>query len=186
MAILGFQEQFILIEPEFAIKMSEDLGVSTSHTQDSITKSIGSIFPSVEIVTSAFSLENLDNFKYIGAPSLIADNGCHGALVLGKEFTFENDLFADVLHGLDEYNCSLHVNDNVDMTTGISNRVMEHPLNALCWLVNKLGKRGESLKKDQVITTGVVVDKLVLAKVGDAITVDYGDLLGTVTFRLEH
>ena len=50
---------------------------------------------------------------------------------------------------------------------------------------NKMGKRGETLKKGELITTGVVVDKLVVVNVGDTVNVNYGDLLGTVTFSFE-
>lgn len=189
---LGLQDQFLLIEPEFAVKIASDLEVSTKHTYDSICKSIASIFPSVEIATSAFSIGDLENFKRIGAPSLIADNACHGALVLGNEFTASTytknnkDVnFSKVLNGLDQHSCSLKVNGDL-VATGAGDKVLGHPLHALCWLANELGKRGESLKKDQVITTGVVVDKLVLVNVGDTVMVNYGDLLGTVTFSFEN
>lgn len=188
---LGLQEQFMLIEPEFAVRMANDLDAKTDHTYDTIFPSIGSIFPSVEIATSAFAMGSLDNFKKIGAPSLVADNGCHGALVLGKEFSsaamdpsLDEDSFSKILDGLDKHSCSLKVNGET-VATGPGERVLGHPLNALCWLANELGKRGERLEKGDVITTGVVVDKLILAKVGDAMTVDYGDLLGAVTLNFK-
>ena len=101
------------------------------------------------------------------------------------EFTAENDGFAKVLKSLDEQGCSLEVNGE-EVAQDLGEKVLGHPLNALCWLANELGKRGESLKRDQVITTGVVVDKLVLAKVGDTVTVDYGDLLGAVMLCSEN
>ena len=184
-AKLGLQDQFMLIEPEFAVKMSNDLEVSTEHTYDSIRESIGSVFPSVEIATSAFSMGSLENFKRIGAPSLIADNACHGALILGDEFDSVNNAnFSNVLDSLDDHGCSLRVNGDV-MATGSGDRVLGHPLHALCWLANELGKSGEALKKDEIISTGVVVDKLVLVNAGDTVTVDYGEMLGVVTFTFE-
>eukprot|EP00945_MAST-04E_sp_MAST-4E-sp1_P003508 g3508.t1 len=184
-AELGLQDQFILIEPEFAVMMAEDLEIGTEHTYDSIKGSIGSIFPSVEIVTSAFSVENFEDFKNVGAPSLIADNASHGGLVLGKQFSAtDNTNFLQVLEGLNDHSCSLEVNGDW-CAEGTGDRVLGHPLHALCWLANQMGKRGETLKKGELITTGVVVDKLVVVNVGDTVNVNYGDLLGTVTFSFE-
>ena len=184
-AELGLQDQFILIEPEFAVMMAEDLEIGTEHTYDSIKGSIGSIFPSVEIVTSAFSVENFEDFKNVGAPSLIADNASHGGLVLGKQFSAtDNTNFPQVLEGLNDHSCSLEVNGDW-CAEGTGDRVLGHPLHALCWLANQMGKRGETLKKGELITTGVVVDKLVVVNVGDTVNVNYGDLLGTVTFSFE-
>merc|ERR1719401_2665504 len=119
--------------------MAHDLSVRTNHTYDTIFPSIGSIFPSVEVATSAFAMGSLENFKKIGAPSLVADNGCHGALVLGEEFSSNavddlgQDSFLKILGGLDKHSCSLEVNGDT-VARGTGDRVLGHPLNALCWL----------------------------------------------------
>ena len=84
--------------------------------------------------------------------------------------------------GLDELTCSLQLNGNT-VANGSGKQVLGHPANALCWLVNALGKRGEILRKGDIISTGVCVDQLVLVKRGDSVTVDYG-MLGKVTFNL--
>ena len=106
-------------------------------------------------------------------------------LVLGKQFSAtDNTNFPQVLEGLNDHSCSLEVNGDW-CAEGTGDRVLGHPLHALCWLANQMGKRGETLKKGELITTGVVVDKLVVVNVGDTVNVNYGDLLGTVTFSFE-
>lgn len=185
-ASLGLQKGFLLIEPEFAVRMSEDTDASTIYTPETIKCLIGSVLPSVEIATSAFVMKELDSFKQLGSPTLIADNACHGALVLGDEFLGDSldgtDSFRNVLDGLDELAVTLQLNGKV-VAHGSGKQALGHPVNALCWLANALGRRGETLKKDHVVSTGVCVDQLVLVKSGDSLSVDYGKL-GQVTFNL--
>ena len=116
-------------------------------------------------------------------PTLISDNACHGCLVVGNELTGDdkrNTKFKDVLDNLDEQTCILKVNGDT-VADGCGNKVLGHPLNALCWLANALGRRGQTLKRGDIISTGVCVDNLVLAKSGDSVTVSYRGL-GEVTF----
>jgi len=177
-ASLGLQEGFLIIEPEFAVRMNSDSEAGTIYTAETIKHLIGSIIPSVEIATSAFIMPDLDAFKKLGAPSLIADNACHGALILGDEYHCDPSDSVRVVGSLDELTCSLQLNGNT-VANGSGKQVLGHPVNALCWLVNALGTRGEILSKGDIISTGVCVDQLVLAKRGDSVTVDYG-MLGNI------
>lgn len=179
---LGLQKGFIIIEPEFAVRMNSDLEAGKIYTPETIKHSIGSIIPSVEIATSAFIMPNLEAFKKIGAPSLIADNACHGALIFGDEYRCGSS--DRVVESLNELTCRLEVNGNI-VANGSGKQVLGHPVNALCWLANALGEKGEILKKGDLISTGVCVDQLVLANRGDSVSVDYGTTLGKVTFKLE-
>lgn len=177
---LGLQEGFILIEAEFAVRMNADTNTGVIYTPDTIKSSIGSIRPSVELATSAFYMKNLEAFKKVGAPSLIADNACHGALVLGDEFADDGSDFRNILDSLSEQTCTLNVNGD-KLADGSGKQVLGHPVNALCWLANAMGKRGEILRKGDIVTTGVCVNQLVLANAGDYVSVDYGKF-GKVTF----
>ena len=97
--------------------------------------------------------------------------------------TDSENTFREVLERLDAHTCTLEVNGNKDADgIGIGNKVLGHPLNALCWLVNNIGKRGEILKRGDIISTGVCIDKLILLKPGDVVSVNYGSL-GKVTFK---
>ena len=177
---LGLQEGFLLIEPEFAVRMNSDTKTGVEYSPEEMKKILGGVLPSVEIATSGFAMPELESFKLLGAPTLISDNACHGVLVVGDELTRDDETFNDVLDSLDEQTCILKINGDT-VADGCGNKVLGHPLNALCWLANALGRRGETLKKGDIISTGVCVDKLVLAQSQDSVTVCYGDL-GEVTF----
>jgi len=179
---LGLQDGFVIVEPELGLRMKEDTDVNVVYTPETIKRLVGGIVPSVELATSAYKMPTLESFKTVGATNLIADNGCHGALVLGHELTDSGDgSFGDVLDNLDRHTCTLEVNGQT-VANGKGDKVLGHPLNALCWLANSLAKRGEILKKGDVISTGVCIDKLVLLKQGDTVSVDYGSL-GSVNFQ---
>jgi 2-keto-4-pentenoate hydratase len=114
-----------------------------------------------------------------------SDNGCHGALVLGNELTDSGGgTFDELLDNLYRHTCTLEVNGHT-AANGKGDKVLGHPLNALCWLANSLAKRGEMLKKGDVISTGVCIDKLILLKKGDSVNVDYGSL-GSVNFSVHN
>ncbi len=164
--------------------MNFDTKAWVVYTPDAIRGLVGGILLSIEIATSALVVVDLEAFTTLGAPSLVADNACHGALVLGDEFvgdtTGGDGAFRTALYGLGDHPCTMDVN-GAKVADGAGNQALGHPLNALCWLANALGKRGEILKKGDVVTTGVCVDELVLGKGGGCVRVDYGGL-GEVTF----
>ena len=168
--------------------MKSDTEAGVEYTPESIKGFVGGIMPSVELATSGFAMPELAAFKTLGAPSLIADNACHGCLVLGDELVedlageSDSTTFASFLNSLDEKTCTLKVNGD-KVADGVGNQVLGHPLNALSWLANALGKRGEILRKGDIITTGVCVDQLVLAKAGDSVSICY-EGMGEVTFNV--
>ena len=179
---LGLQGGFVIVEPELGLRMKEDTDVNEVYTLETIGRLVGAIVPTVELATSAYKMPTLESFKTVGATNLIADNGCHGALVLGNELTDSgNGTFKEVIGNLDRHTCTLEVNGQT-VANGKGDKVLGHPLNALCWLANSLAKRGEVLKKEDVISTGVCIDKLILLKQGDSVNVDYGSL-GSVNFK---
>jgi NADPH2:quinone reductase len=170
---LGLQDKFLLIEPEFALRLKNDVELRSDHTFDSIKGHIDAIVPSVEIVTSAYSVNSFDDFKNLGAHSLVADNASHGGLVLGTKCSDAEENFRAALEGLDTQAVSLKVNGEL-VAHGSGDKVLGHPIHALCWLANELGKQGKSLRKGELVTTGVVVDALIVVKSGDTVSVDYG------------
>ncbi len=50
------------------------------------------------------------------------------------------------------------------MEEGNSSNVLENPLNSLLWLINKLSSMGESLLKDNVVSTGTCTVAIPLKK----------------------
>jgi 2-keto-4-pentenoate hydratase len=70
---------FRLIEPEFAVTLGRDLPPrQVAYGMEDVDGAVASLHPAIEVVTSV-----LENWAGQGVPSLIADNGVNGALVLG-------------------------------------------------------------------------------------------------------
>jgi 2-keto-4-pentenoate hydratase len=151
-----------VIESEFAFRLGADLPPGPgAATREEIAAAIEGVLPSIEIVDSRFT-----NWTNVGAPSLIADNACHGAWVKGALVNHwrELDLAAQAVE--------LAVNGNV-VQRGSGAAVLGHPLNALEWLVRRLHSEGIGLKAGQYVTTGVTTD-IYQAQSGDRIVASFG------------
>jgi 2-keto-4-pentenoate hydratase len=149
-----------VIEAEFGFLMGRSLSPGP-HTQDEIADAVESVLPGIEIVDSRYT-----SWTTLGAPALIADNACHGAWVKGA-------LVRD-WRGIDlaSQAVRLIVNDKV-VATGSGAAVLGHPLNALEWLVRKLGSHGLGLVAGDYITTGVTTD-IYMAEAGDKVRAEFG------------
>ncbi|HEX2114663.1 MAG TPA: hydratase, partial [Alphaproteobacteria bacterium] len=67
------------LEGEFAFRLKKALPPRRrAYTLREVTDAVGSLHPAIEIVDSRFT-----DWLKVGVPSLIADQGCNGALVLG-------------------------------------------------------------------------------------------------------
>lgn len=151
-----------VIESEFAFQFARDLppGVRAPD-REQITDALAGVLPGIEIVDSRFT-----SWTTVGAPSLIADNACHGAWVKGALVTDWRhlDLAAQVVE--------LRVNGSV-VQRGSGSAVLGHPLNALEWLVHRLHAEGIGLKAGDYVTTGVTTD-IYDAQAGDHLIADFG------------
>ncbi len=159
-----------IIESEFAFQFARDLPPSERPLdRDQISDALAGVLPGIEIVDSRFT-----SWTTVGAPSLIADNACHGAWVKGaliKDWR-RLDLAAQAIE--------LHVNGSV-VQRGSGSAVLGHPLNALQWLVHRLHAQGIGLKAGEYVTTGVTTD-IYDAQPGDHIAADFGPV-GTVELQ---
>ena len=155
---------FILLEPEFAFRLGAPLPPREApYEAAEVAAAAESLHPAFEIVTSA-----LENWSQQGAPSLIADNGVHGALVLGPATTDWQDL------DLPNHRVSLAINGHV-VSEGRGANALGSPLLALTWLANHLSGRDLGLEAGQIVTTGVVTEFRTL-QAGDLAIADYGAL----------
>jgi 2-keto-4-pentenoate hydratase len=151
-----------VVEAEFAFEMARDLPPSaTPRSREEIAAAVKGVIPGIEIVDSRF-----DEWTTIGAPSLIGDNACNAAWVKGPLLTDWRgiDLAAQPVR--------VTVNGKL-LREGCGSNVLGHPLHALEWLVNGLNSRGQGLKADQYITTGVTTE-VYMAERGDRIIADFG------------
>lgn len=151
-----------IIEAEFAFQFARDLPPSAQPLdREQIADALAGVLPGIEIVDSRFT-----SWTTVGAPSLIADNACHGAWIKGA-------LLSDWRHlDLAAQAVELRVNGSV-MQRGSGSAVLGHPLNALQWLVHRLHAQGIGLAAGDYVTTGVTTD-IYDAQAGDHLLADFG------------
>jgi 2-keto-4-pentenoate hydratase len=163
---------FRLIEPEFAFGLGADLPPRREgYDRASVESAIALVRPSIEVVTCA-----LENWHFQGVPSLVADNGVNGELVLGAPEENWRRL------NLAAHAVELTVNGE-PAGDGVGANALGHPVEALLWLANELSARGIGLNKGEVVTTGVVTP-FVLLEAGDEAVASYG-VLGEVAVSFE-
>jgi 2-oxo-3-hexenedioate decarboxylase/2-keto-4-pentenoate hydratase len=159
-----------LIEPEFAVRLGRDLPARDgAYDSAAVADAVASLHPAIEVVTSG-----LADWSRRGVPSLIADNGVNGALVLGPACT-EWRRF-----DLPRHEVELRFN-GAPAGHGVGGNTLGGPMNALAWLANHRAARGLGLTAGQVVTTGVVTEFVELAA-GDEAVSDFG-ALGEVRVR---
>jgi 2-oxo-3-hexenedioate decarboxylase/2-keto-4-pentenoate hydratase len=134
------------IECEIAVRISSDTETGrTDHDRSSIARHVGACMAAMEIVDNRYG-----DFKTAGVPLMIADDFFHAACVLGTEIEAWQDLDMAALEGRT-------IIDGVAVGTGLGSAVMGHPLEAVAWLANGLGARGEKLSAGQFVLCGSFV-----------------------------
>ncbi|MEM7345934.1 MAG: fumarylacetoacetate hydrolase family protein [Chloroflexota bacterium] len=154
-----------VIEPEFGFQMAEDLPPKAQpYSQAEVTQAIGAMIPAIEIVESRYQ-----NWTKVGAACLIADHAVHGVWVMGDPILEWKHL------NLATHRVEFWLNGK-PYQTGSGEVVLGNPLNVMTWLANALPERGQHLKAGDFVTTGICVDEIYDAQIGDTITVDFGEL----------
>jgi 2-keto-4-pentenoate hydratase len=152
-------------EPEFAFRMARDLPPRAEpYGQDEVLAAVAELHPAIEIPDSRF-----EDFASAGGPQLIADNACGHWFVLGQPVRADwrsLDLSRHVVVGRVEGRFERE---------GSGASVLGDPRIALTWLVNEVSGMGETLRKDEVVTTGTCVKPLEIVP-GDRVVADFGPL----------
>jgi len=152
------------IEAEFAFEMAEDLPRENApYDVDRVAAAVSALLPAIEIVDTRYT-----DWTKVSAPSLIADNGCNGAWVMGDPCR-QWQQFDLKTHRVD-----LMVNGQPKLR-GFGSEVLGHPLNSLTWLANALCEHGKFLKAGDLISTGVCTN-IYLAEPGDELVANFGNL----------
>ena len=103
----------------------------------------------------------------------VADNGSAALFVLGAT--------RRPLAGLDLWSCGMVLELNGETASlGAGAACLGHPLTAATWLANTLAKRGEPLRKGDIILTGAL-GPMVAIKPGDHVRATIGGL-GSAAF----
>ena len=161
-AVLNHCDYFdCAVEPEFVLMIGSDLPDEVGE-QDDLTAAIDFVSPGIE----------LHNYRFwFGQPTsqeLIASNGIHAALVIGNQKT------SPASFDWDEEEVGIFIGDK-RAASGHGREIMGGPMKSLCWLVNHLVRRGESLGAGQLVIPGSPT-RLVPVKQGDLVSARFTHL----------
>ena len=156
-------------EGEIAFVMKQDLTGPGITTAD-VLRATEFVMPCFEIVDS-----RIRDWK-IRIQDTVADNASSGAFVLGGQAVRPTDI--------DLKTCGMVLEKNGQIIgTGAGAASLGHPLNAMAWLANTLGRLGITLKAGEVILSGSLA-QLVPVERGDHLQVTIGGM-GTASVRFE-
>lgn len=156
------------VEAEIAFVMGEDLeGPGVTGAQ--VLAKTEYVLPALEIIDSRY-----ENFNFT-LPDVIADNASTSRVVFGTSLK-KPDQFE-----LDLVGATLSINGEIK-ELGAGAAVLGHPAHSVAMLANMLARKGEKVRKGDVILTGGITG---------AVRLNYGDIvsgkfdgLGEVTFTV--
>ncbi len=160
-----------IVEPEIAFRLGRDITPENAPFDiDTILDAVDAMYPAIEIVDCRYE----GGWPITILPT-IADNGVHGAFVLGSE--------VPDWRATDRPRIPVRAEVNGAFSTdGIGGNALDDPINALVWLANRCTGRGHSLIAGEIVTTGNTANAPIFAKQGDSVTATFG-ALGDVTVR---
>ncbi len=159
------------IEPEIALRISEDLDISRApFSMEDIDYLFDGFVCSLEIVDFRFNKSLTD----IGAFNLIATNGASEFWIRSSEIFNMNQI------NFEDHSINISYNDKI-IGHGNTKNVMGNPLNSGLWLINKIAQKGETLLKGQFISTGTCTKAHELTN-NTKINADFGKL-GNIEFN---
>jgi 2-oxo-3-hexenedioate decarboxylase len=156
------------VEAEIAFIIGEDIE-GPGITGSQVLAKTQYVLPALEIIDSRYK-----NFNFT-LPDVIADNASTSRVVFGttlkKPEQFELDLVGS----------TLSINGEIK-ELGAGAAVLGHPANSVAMLANMLARKGEKVKKGDVILTGGITSAVML-KHGDVVSGKF-DGLGEVSFTV--
>jgi 2-keto-4-pentenoate hydratase len=147
------------VECEIAVEIGKDIEPQHEvHTRQSVAAHVGAVMAGIEIVDDRY-----EDYRTLGAPTLIADNFFNAGCVLGAAVTGWRGLDLARLAG------NMRINDR-EVGRGVGAAVMGHPFEALAWLANQRSKRARGLRRGEFVFLGSLVETKWLAP-GDSVTI---------------
>jgi 2-keto-4-pentenoate hydratase len=158
-----------VIEPEIALRFSAPLdGTKGPVSEADVIAACDAVLPAIEIVDTPFGA----GWTKAGGASLIADDGAHGAWIMGQPVDGAKDT------NLLDLAVTLKAGDET-VREGKGGNVEGGPFAVTAWLVNEIAKHGKSIKAGDYVTTGSTTAPYP-AQPDETVVADYGPL-GTVT-----
>ncbi|ARF13643.1 2-keto-4-pentenoate hydratase [Sporosarcina ureae] len=156
------------VEAEIAFIIDEDIeGPGITGAQ--VLAKTKSVIPALEIIDSRY-----ENFDFT-LPDVVADNASTSRVVFGTSPKCPSDFDLDVV------GATLAINGEIK-ELGAGAAVLGHPANAIAMLANMLARKGEKIRKGDVILSGALTGAVLLEK-GDTVLGKF-DGLGDVSFTV--
>ena len=132
-----------LLESEFVFTLGAPLPArDTPYTAAEVHEATATVAPAFELVSSRYS-----DWLAVGYPSLIADSGCNGGIVMGEPVPVAQcPNLADVAVTLEV--------DGAEISSGTGSDILGDPWDALVWLANHLSERGIGLAAGELVMSG--------------------------------
>ena len=148
------------VECEIVVEIGKDIEPQRgTHTRQSLSAYVGAVMAGIEIVDDRYA-----DYRLLGAGTLIADNFFNAGCVLGVPVTNWQKLDLSALTG------HMRINDS-EVGRGTGAMVMGHPFEALAWLANSRGARGQGLRRGEFVFLGSLVETKWL-NAGDRVTIE--------------
>lgn len=161
----------VALEVEFAFRAGHDIAARVPpYGEAEILAAFDAMIPAIEIISPRFP-----TVPFESPGSAIADCGVNGGIVLGKP--------VEDWRGIDypNHRTSLVI-DGKTVAEGTGALVLGHPFKSLVWLVNSVTRRGFSIGKGQVLTSGSMTG-IIYADQGTHAAGDFGTF-GRVEMRI--
>jgi 2-oxo-3-hexenedioate decarboxylase len=156
------------VEAEIAFLIGEDIE-GPGITAAQVLAKTEYVLPALEIIDSRY-----ENFNFTHT-DVIADNASTSRVVFGNTLKKPSELELDLV------GATLSINGQIkDLGAGAA--VLGHPASAIAVLANMLARKGEKIKKGDLILSGALTGAILL-NVGDFVSGKF-DGLGEVTFTM--
>lgn len=156
------------VEAEIAFVIGEDI-VGPGVTGAKVLAKTESVVPALEIIDSRY-----ENFNFT-LPDVVADNASTSRVVFGTTLKSPEQFELDLV------GATLTINGELK-ESGAGAAVLGHPANAIAMLANMLAKKGDKVRKGDVILSGAITGAVLLKK-GDVVSGKF-DGLGEVSFTV--
>ncbi|WP_216827400.1 2-keto-4-pentenoate hydratase [Alkalihalobacterium elongatum] len=152
------------IEPEIAFIFNKEVKGPIVTVTD-ILAATAYIAPAMEIIDSRYR-----NFKFT-LPDVVADNSSSSRYLISDRLTPVSDIDIRLMGMVFKKNGEI-------VTTSAGASVMGHPARAVAWMVNRLVKKGQSIKPGEVVLSGALSEAFSIES-GDHFSVSF-DRIGSV------
>ncbi len=141
------QQSLRIVETEVAARLKTTLKPRTdTYSLDEVLGAVGTLIPALEVVDRRAPGTLSDGLWWN-----IADGGVNDAIVLGDECPNISDFDFVGCETVAQVNCARSYNGRGDNALGGAHK-------ALQWLVNEFSRQGRTLKKGDIVTTGLTTD----------------------------